>query len=120
MVYRGGVHLSFDSKGNILESKSRNNIYTSYVWGYNGLYLVAKVDNMSVYTLKNSVPGLSGILDNPLAGPIVSGMHSTLRTSYPNSLATLYDYNSSGKLNSIKDSKNLPQNTIFYSPDNKL
>lgn len=134
-------YTSFDSKGNILESKSRNNIYTSYVWGYNGLYLVAKVDNMSVYTLKNSVSGLSGILDNPLTGAIVSGIHSTLREYYPNSLATLYDYkpfvglskvtdpsgkvtlydyNSSGKLNSIKDSKNLPQNTIFYSPDNKL
>jgi YD repeat-containing protein len=132
---------SFDSKGNILESIDRSGIYTSYVWGYNGLYLVAKVENIGLTTLKSLVSGLSGISETPLTGGIVSGIQSTLRSSSPNSLATLYDYipfvglskvtdpagkittydyNLSGKLKSVKDSKNLPQNTIFYSPDNKL
>lgn len=132
---------SFDSNGNILESKDRNGIYTSYVWGHNGLYMVAKVDNLPLNTLKIAVPGLSGISSAPLTGGIVSGVQSYLRSSYPNSQATLYEYipfvglskvtdpsgkqtnyeyNSSGKLKSVKDSRNQPQNTFFYSPDNKL
>ncbi len=131
----------FDNKGNILESKDKNGIYTSYVWGYNGLYLVAKVDNLDLNTLKSSLSGLSNISSTPLTGAMISGAQTTLKNSRPNAQITTYEYvpfiglskiidpsgkitefqyNASGKLKNQKDGIGTLHKEYFYSPDNKL
>jgi hypothetical protein len=44
--FRDKVYYSnYDTKGNILEASLTNDVYTSYIWGYNGTYPVAVVKN---------------------------------------------------------------------------
>src|SRR5690606_16366328 len=37
--------VDYDSYGNVTEIKDKAEIYSSYIWGYNGQYPVAKVKN---------------------------------------------------------------------------
>ncbi len=134
-------YLSFDNKGNILESKDRNGIYTSYVWGYNGLYMVAKVENLDLNTLKNSSSTFSSISTSPLSGAISIAIQQSIRSQNPNAKFTFFDYipfvgltkivdpsgkvteyqyNANGKLKGVKDGSGKFHNEYFYSPDNKL
>lgn len=135
-------YTQFDNKGNVLESKDKNGLYSCYVWGYNGLYLVAKVEGeLSLNNLKSAISGLSNISTSPLTGAMISGAQNTLKTSWPSVKMTVfeyipfvglskiidpsgkvteYQYNASGKLKGIKDGNNQLHNEYFYSPDNKL
>jgi YD repeat-containing protein len=135
-------YTQFDSKGNILESRDKNGLFSCYVWGYNGLYLVAKVEGgLSLNNLKSAISGLSNISTSPLTGAMISGAQNTLKTSWPSVKMTVYEYipfvglskiidpsgkvteyqyNASGKLKGIKDGNNQLHNEYFYSPDNKL
>lgn len=135
-------YTSFDNKGNILESKDRNGLYSCYVWGYNGLYLVAKVEGgLSLNNLKSAISGLSNISTSPLTGAMISGAQNTLKTSWPGAKMTVfeyipfvgltkitdpsgkvteYQYNANGKLKNQKDGIGTLHKEYFYSPDNKL
>lgn len=128
----------YDNKGNLVESTDANGIKTSYVWGYKGLYLLAKIENAAFSEIAN-ITGQSATSPVPLTGALTPAQKSNLRavtktnvdiydyTPYiglishidPSGQEILYGYNTKGKL---KESK-LPGNTIFneyfYSIDNR-
>jgi hypothetical protein len=126
---------SYDITGNLLESENRNGIKTSYLWGYNGLYLVAKADNCSLSQIK-SVNGLGVIETEPIPGT-VNYYETALRAipeaeittleyypfvglkkmTDPSGRVTNYDYNVTGKLKSVFDNKNNLRNEYYYSTD---
>lgn len=131
---------AYDRQGNLLESKDKNGIYTCYVWGYKGLYLVARIENISLHTLKSAVSLLRGISENPLSEGISATVRTELRTKQPGAQVTLYDYipftglskittpdgkvtsyeyNTTGKLKGKKETNGYPLEKIYYSPDNK-
>ena len=44
----------YDSKGRLLQSTDERGVKTSYVWGYDGRYLIAAVEGVSYQELKNN------------------------------------------------------------------
>ncbi|MPM93982.1 hypothetical protein SDC9_141124 [bioreactor metagenome] len=135
-------YTQFDNKGNVLESKDKNGQFSCYVWGYNGLYLVAKVEGgLSLDWLKLAINGLSDISTTPLSGAMINDAQNIIKKRWPSVKMTVYEYipfvglskiinpsgkvteylyNASGKLKGIKDGNNQLLNEYFYSSDNKL
>ncbi len=125
---------SYDVKGNLTESQDANGVITSYVWGYNGLYLVAKGENIRY----SSLSALTGASSNLVAG--ITANYKTIREAHPAAAFNFYEYkpfvglskhidesgnvlnyeyNNSGKLKSITDNEGKLVNQYLYSPDNK-
>jgi YD repeat-containing protein len=135
-------YTDFDNQGNALSSRDKNGLYSCYVWGYNGLYLVAKVEGgLSLNNLQSAISGLSSINTTPLSGAMVAGAQNTLKAIWPGIKMTVYEYipfvglskitdpsgkvteyqyNASSKLKNQKDTKGITHNEYYYSPDNKL
>jgi len=120
----------YDNKGNVLQSTSRSRIPTSYVWAYNQLYPVAKIEGATYaqvltalsQTDKN-LPYLQTMTDLALETEL-NKIRINLKTQVPlafvstyiyrplvgilkavdsNGQATYYDYDSFGRLKLIKD-----------------
>ncbi|NDV67890.1 hypothetical protein [Dysgonomonas sp. 25] len=56
------AYTKYDNKGNILEVQKRDNTYTTFIWGYNQAYLVAKLDNIRYNEVANNT-ALMGYLN---------------------------------------------------------
>lgn len=126
-------------QGRLLQKTDRNGISTSYIWGYNGLYPVAKIDNCSIDKVKN-ISGLQNIQALPLTGELSSVQENALRgineaevttleyfpftglkkISDPTGKSTHYKHNSTGKLEAIFDDYNSLLNKYYYSTDDTL
>lgn len=127
----------YDKQGRIIEVSDRNGIYTSYIWGYRGLCIVAKVDNATLAQIK-TVSGLSNIDSSPLPSGVddydvplraITGAQVTT-FSYkpligltsikdPSQKIVRYDYNKQGKLYKIVDHHGHLVNKYHYSTDNR-
>jgi YD repeat-containing protein len=126
-----------DKNGRVLEQTDRNGIKTSYIWGYNGLYLVAKISNCSLSDVKK-INGLANIETTSLSTGIsnyesalrsISGAEVTALEYYPfvglkkvtdpSGKVMMYDYNATGKLRTVADDDNNLLNKYYYSTDDK-
>lgn len=127
-------YTGYDTRGNLTEIRDANGVPTTYIWGYNGLYPVARAVNMNYQTFKN----LAGISSNLVNG--ITGDYNSIRQSSPNALIDFYEYNPmlglkkqidpsgkvlqydytlSGKLKSMTNDSGYLMQQYFYSPDNK-
>ena len=128
------TYTDYDTQGNLLESRDANNLTTSYIWGYNGLYMVAKLENVS----RNSINSIVGT--SPLEGSLSAEQISSLKSACPDSKITIYEYkplvglskviqpggetftyryNSTGKLMGIYNANGEMVEENLYSPDNR-
>jgi hypothetical protein len=127
----------YDNYGNLLEQENRNGVKTSYVWGYNGLYMIAKINNCSLSKI-TAISGLTGIQTTPLTGNISSAQENSLRAIKEAEVTTFeykpliglskikdatgksvsYDYNVHGKLEKASNTVNEPIYRYNYSTDN--
>lgn len=127
------TYTQYDALGNLIESRDPNNIPTSYIWGYDGRYMVGKAEN----TARSELPAT--ITTAPLAGEIteiaansINGSGNTLLTTYhykpligiskvryPNGITESYTYNSSGKLLDVKNRTGNKTRSTYYSPENR-
>ncbi|KRB56452.1 hypothetical protein [Flavobacterium sp. Root186] len=99
----------YDNKGNILEIKPADGIVTSYIWGYNSQYPIAKVVNATYQEITNvlgastltrlndgvkymPIPPNPQIQKIPLTDAEVRSMLSVLRTNLTNAQITTYTY----------------------------
>lgn len=126
-------YTQYDTYGNLLESYDSNNIPTSYIWGYNGMYLVGTATNTPRSVLSQY------IANTPLAGEIpestansINGNGTALLTTYhytplvgltkiryPNGITETYTYNVAGKLMDITNHLGKRRQSNYYSPDNR-
>lgn len=131
----------YDSKGNILQVTGKDGIVTSYIWGYNSQYIVAKVVNKT-YT---DVINLSGVNQTILNNPATTDADmrtelDTLRhlsncyaTTYtyklltgitsetdPNGRTTYYEYDWLNRLALIRDKDNNIIKKICYNYYNQV
>ena len=72
---RTEIAYTYDAKGNVIQTDEKGKI-TSYVWGYDGLYLVAKVENAPIGAVATIV---SNIRNAPLSGALSTSQESSLR-----------------------------------------
>ena len=123
----------YDTYGNLLESYDSNDIPTSYIWGYNGMYLVGTAANTPRSALSQYVS------NTPLAGGITDATAATInnrgniilttysynplvgltKVRYPNGTTESYTYNSTGKLLEILNTLGNTRGSNYYSPDNR-
>jgi YD repeat-containing protein len=80
----------YDIKGNPIESVNSNGIKTCYIWGYNGLFLIAKIDNCSFDKIK-TISTLSNIETTLLTAGLSTTQENALR-AIKDAEVTTFDY----------------------------
>jgi len=112
--------LTYDANGNIIQSRGENDVYTSYLWGYNKAYPVARVigaEYAAINSLITSGVISLSILSNPYStDEQVRQQTDNLRTGLAGSkaLITTYTYTTLIGMTSQTDEKGL---TTFYNYD---
>ena len=112
----------YDRYGRVLQETNENGLIISYIWGYGGLYLVAVVENADLNMIKR-IDGLDNIESDPLQTGLNNEQEQQLRnisdahvTTYtykpmvgitsvtdPSGRRKTYDYDTSGRLITVKD-----------------
>lgn len=112
----------YDKYGNVIQITSQDNIKTVYIWGYNGRYPIAVIENSDLNTIKK-INGFADIETTPFTAGLNDEQETQLRqisdahiTTYtykplvgitsvtdPSERRTNYDYDSFGRLITIKD-----------------
>lgn len=138
IVWRENAYYVYDRLGRMIQQTDANGIAKCYVWGHNGLYPVAVVENATVSQIKTLGGELSSIDVSPLAGGLSVSAETALRTipnaavtvyrykplvgvtsvTTPDGLSTYYEYTAAGKLKSITDSEGSPVSKYDYSNEN--
>lgn len=128
----------YDKYGNVVQTTSQDNIKTVYIWGYNGRYPVAIIEN-TVLDAIQQIEGLSDIKFTPLEMELSSNQENALRslpyahvTTYtykpligitsitdPSGRRKSYDYDSSGRLVAIKDEDGIILEKFDYQYKNQ-
>ncbi|MEO6454235.1 MAG: DUF5977 domain-containing protein [Ginsengibacter sp.] len=137
--------LTYDANGNLIQSRAENDVYTSYLWGYNKAYPVAQVtgaDFAAINALITNGTVSQSVLSNPFSTDAVvnqqltnlrNGLAATkaLVNTYTykpligissqtdaKGLSTYYNYDSYNRLATIRDQQNniLKSYSYYYSP----
>ena len=103
---------SYDAKGNVLEHEGKDGVLKAYLWGYEGQYLVAQIENASYAAVSALVN--QTILDNPADDAALRTELDKLRAGLPNALITTYTYTPEVGLTSETDPNN---RTSFFEYD---
>ncbi len=101
-------YVKYDSYGNLLEVKKESGTSVSYIWGYNNMYPVAKLENTTYATIENlSSFGIGFSITNDLS----ITQENDLRTNLPNTLVSTYKYKPLKGIISTTDPRNY---TMYY------
>ena len=107
----------YDEFGNPLEFSHDNGPITSYIWGYNKKYIIAKIDNASYQDIANalntSVNTVKAYTENDLS------KIADLRTNLPTALVTTYEYDPLIGITKTTDPRNYSM-TYKYDDLNRL
>ncbi len=123
--------VKYDSKANLLEVLGKDGVSTSYIWGYNQQYPVAKLIGIT----RLQVEAILGANYNSGTGGMIPATVTQLRNAFPgaqisiytynvgvgiatttdaNGSITYYDYDTLGRLMAIKDSNGKLLKTFQY------
>jgi hypothetical protein len=96
------VYYRYDYKGNPLEISNADGVHIVYIWGYNKLYPVAKIENTTYATIE----ALSGFgVDFTIANGLTASQEATLRTGLPNAMVTTFTHEPLVGVTSVTDPK---------------
>lgn len=129
------VFNSYDAYGNLTMQQKANDVYTSYLWGYDSTYPVAQVVGATYSTISSLVN--QSILDNPVSDLALRNELNNLRTGLTspdvqvmtytykplvgatsatdvNNRTTYYEYDDFGRLMLVRDQdKNIIQQICY-------
>ncbi|HUH17861.1 RHS repeat domain-containing protein [Albibacterium sp.] len=94
-IYNYLNFLQYDSYGNVLEMKKQNGPSTTYLWGYNGQYLISKIENATYSDVLTKIGGVSVITQfnsSSITDSYINQKMNLLRTGLPKSLVFTYTY----------------------------
>lgn len=117
ILERGAEILRRDANGNILEYKTRDNVSTCFIYGYNNTQLIAKIENASYHEVTDNLPvpvsQLQG-LDSPATEHTLMEYSDALRNNLPNARVASYTYIPSVGVSTITDNRG---RTVYYEYD---
>jgi len=94
---------NYFTNGNIKESKATDGPMTTYIWGYNNMYPVAKVEN-ATYQQVDSLKVNNGVLQDLSSSEDSKLMElGKIRSGLPNAMVTTYTYEPLVGVTSITD-----------------
>jgi YD repeat-containing protein len=95
-------YYDYDNKGNVLCVSKENDVKNSYIWGYNQTYPIVKAENTTNVALASALTAATSDLETLLknVGDMTSTTQrntwktfsSSLRSSLPGALVTMYTY----------------------------
>jgi YD repeat-containing protein len=91
----------YNKLGQVAETTDAMGIKTSYIWGYGGQYLIAKIENGAIADITR-ISGLSDLLNNPLSEALSTAQENALR-NLSGSLVTTYTYDPLVGMTSMTD-----------------
>ncbi|WP_340067296.1 hypothetical protein [Ascidiimonas aurantiaca] len=107
----------YDQKGNILEYTIDNAIKVSILWGYNGQYPVAKIENATYAEATGPSVNLNmALLEDPSTSAALRSELAKLRTALPQAMVTTYTYDPLIGMSSMTDASGL---TTYYEYDDR-
>ena len=105
-------YITYDTKGNLLEFRNNEGIYTSVIWGYDRRYPVALIENATFQEVSVAFGLTETVLkENGLEN---LSLLNDLRTSLPNAMITTYTYDPLVGVTSITDPRGY---TVYYEYD---
>ncbi|MET1260678.1 hypothetical protein ABV409_15125 [Flagellimonas sp. DF-77] len=105
------VYDQYDNKGNVLQYHQEDGAYTSYIWGYNQQYPVAKIANATRAQVESALQVGSNYNTN--VGGLTTDQVNVLR-AIPGALVTTYTYDPLIGMTSMTDARGY---TTFYEYD---
>ncbi len=114
------VFNSYDDDGNLLDSSKPNGVHTSYIWGYDGQYLVAKVENATYAQVTAAGIGLNmTTINDPATEAALQTELNKIRSGLPDAQVTTYTYKPLVGVSTITDPKGY-QVKYKYDTDGRL
>jgi hypothetical protein len=109
--------IKYNSKMNICEVTNDENLYTSYIWSYNGQYPVAEIKNATYSEVLDIDPNLISYIENSSypSDMDLESLFNSLRNNLPNTLITTYRYKPLVGVVASTDPRGV---TIYYTYDN--
>ncbi|WP_350292607.1 hypothetical protein [uncultured Croceitalea sp.] len=110
---QGQEILQLNTSGNVIEEKNRSAVITSYIYGYGGKRLVAKIEGAGydeAIALVNTT-----VIDNPNDDDTLINELAQLRLGLPDAFVTIYTYRPSIGMTSMTDARG---RTTRYVYDN--
>lgn len=128
--YTGTTYDCYDSEGRPLQITDKSNKKICIVWGYGGLYPIAKIENMTYDVLADQY-GAGGTFDGALPTNIETNLRAAdnvMVTTYtykplvgitsmtdPSGRTTTYEYDNNGKLIHVRDDENESVKSYEYN-----
>lgn len=103
----------YDSTNNIIEL-SKESLSVSYLWGYNDVYPIAKIENAKYNSITPGLIDAAKSASNSGSETLLLTALANLRASLPNSMITTYTYKPLVGVSTITDPKGY---TTYYNYD---
>lgn len=107
---------SYDSYGNLTTQRRTDGTYVSYLWGYNGQYPVAKVENATATSVEATLTSteLTNIRNGSYDQSTMLSKLDKIRAGLPGAMVTTYTYDPLVGVTSMTDPKGY---TVYYEYD---
>lgn len=118
------VEYSYDANGNAVQATQwGSNYYTSFIWGYNHTYLLARLENCAYNTLPAAtlanLQALASADTDAVSEQALRTALNSLRSQFPNAQVTTYTWDPAVGLTSLTDPRGY-STYFFYDVFNRL
>lgn len=113
------IQFEYDTNGNVVEAKPvAEGLKTSYIWGYNNKYPIAKLEHVSYLDIPSTTIVNLKVLSNTDIGAtserLLFNALNDLRETFPNAMISTYTYNPSIGVTTMTDPRGY---TTYYHYD---
>ncbi|WP_336093728.1 MULTISPECIES: hypothetical protein [Leeuwenhoekiella] len=101
LTYEDRVFFEEYVDGNCVQIRLKNGSPVSYLWGYNGQYPIAKIENATITEVESQIGAVENIDESDLS--VINNLRNTL----PNAMITTYEYSPLEGVTKITDARGI-------------